>query len=112
MGMFDWFFGTRRDHDKLEFARRVAVESRAQVWQQIAVRAGRLGSLPEAQAYIRVRARRVVRLQLMRLVDRNGWLSVEREQEILERALVILAGHFVGPMLRVQTAVAAVRRAA
>ena len=28
MGMFDWIFGTRRDHDKLEFARRVAVESR------------------------------------------------------------------------------------
>ncbi len=48
----------------------------------------------------------------MRLVDRNGWLSVEREQEILERALVILAGHFVGPMLRVQPAVAPVRRAA
>ncbi len=47
MGMFDWIFGTRRDHDNLEFARRVAVESRAQVWQQIAVRAGRLGSLPE-----------------------------------------------------------------
>jgi hypothetical protein len=112
MEMFDWIFGTRRDRDMLEFARRVAVESRAQVWPQIAVRAGRLGSLPEAQAYIRVRSKRVVRLQLMRLVDRNGWLSVEREQEILERALVILAGHFAGPMLRVQPAVAPVRRAA
>ena len=31
MGMFDWIFGTRRDRDMLEFARRVAVESRAGV---------------------------------------------------------------------------------
>jgi hypothetical protein len=112
MGMFDWNFGARRDQDVPEFARKVAAESRAQVWQQIAVRAGRFGSLPEAQAFIRVRARRAARHQLYRMIDRNGWMSADREQQILERVLVILAGQFVGPLLHVQSAAVPVRHAA
>ncbi|MHB8955617.1 MAG: hypothetical protein ACYC4U_21790 [Pirellulaceae bacterium] len=112
MGMFDWIFGARRDPQLPEFARQVVAESRVQAWQQISERAGQLGSLPEARAYIRVRARQVVRQQLFRVSDRKTWVSAEREEQILERALVLLAGHFAGSMLRVQPAVAAARRAA
>jgi hypothetical protein len=112
MGMLNWILRTRKDRDVTLLAERIADDCHDLVWQLIAPRAGLLKSMPEARGYIRARAWGVVRKSYSRLVDRRTHIPAASEQRTLEKAIVLVIGKFAGPMMRVQPAVAPLRRAA
>lgn len=111
MSLLGWVRPTKADQELLEMARKVAAESQTLVWPLIAPRVGHVRSVPEARAYLCVRARRVVRHQMYRLMDRRQWSVPDREVTILDRALALLADQFAGRMLQPQPS-HATRRAA
>ncbi len=112
MKFWERFFPGRRDALVHELAQRVAREQHLLVWQQLAARAGSLGSVPEARGYIRSRAQSVLRGGLTRVVDRSVELSPELRDSIVERAVEVLMGQFLTPMLSPVPVLAQVRRAA
>ena len=112
MSVLDWIFPARHDARVLEMARRVTEEQQERVWQQLAVRAGSLRSVPEARGYIRCRALRILRSGLHCIVDPAVELTPNMREQIIESAVEMIVGKFVGPMVHAAPAMATSQRAA
>ena len=112
MSVLDWIFPARRDPEGLEMARRVAEDQQERVWQQLAARAGLLSSVPEARGYIRCRSLRILRSGLQYVVDPAADLTPNMRERIIERAVEIVVGRFVGPLVHAAPAMATRQRAA
>ncbi len=109
MKFWERFFPARRDALVNELARRVARVQNELVWQQLTARAGSLTSVPEARGYIESRAWGVLRSGIPRVVDRNVDLSADQRSRIVERAVELIVGQFLAPMLTPAPAPAAAR---
>lgn len=112
MGLLRKLLGMRIDQDLIDMGGKVAAESQTMVWQLLQSSVGTMHSTPEAQAFVRVRVRRVVRHQMYRVMNRRDWSAPEREDAILNQALSILAGQYAGRLLAPATALPSMRRAA
>lgn len=100
MKLWERFFPAKRDALVRELAQRVARQQHEMVWQQLAARAGSLGSVPEARGYIESRVRGVLRSGITAVVERSVDLSPDLRDCIVERAMELMMGQFLVPMLR------------
>ncbi len=112
MKVLDWIFPARRDAQVLELAERISQDQHDRIWQQLAVRAGLLGSVSEARGYIRCRALQILRAGLQGVVDPNAKLTPELQDRVVERAVELIVGQFAGPMVNAAPALVSSRRAA
>jgi len=112
MSLLDWIFPARRHPRVLEIARQVAEDQHERVWQRLAKRAGSLGSVPEARGYIRCRAVGILRSGLHCIVGPAADLTPDMRDRIVEVAVELVTGTFVGPMVNAAPVLASNRRAA